>query len=867
MAEPARPGASPTRRESNLHGPAVSRRQSLRAWAALCGVAGLGTLLYLSVSLAVSRDPLLMPLDDTYIHFQYARQMAAGEPFSYSPGAPATSGGTSLLYPTALALGYRLGFTGWSLAYWAVTLGALAFVGSAGLVYRLGLDNPLADAETSHREIAFVIAVAFALTGPFLWAALSGMETALFLLLALLAFDAVLRARLPAAIAALAVLPLVRPEGLFLSALGSLALAARDTWPRARAEQARRLFLLSLPILAGAIQPLINFVATGSLSSSGNAAKSHLTNESVPLAERLLKTVETFGRMWLELLTGVSRDWGLFTSPVLAGVALGGLLYGVWIMRRRREGAIPALALLWLLALTGAASTLDTAFWQFKRYQVPVMALLFPAAAWTCAALTHRFAERGWLSWTRWILPLAILLPAGLTTVTFARNYAENVQVVRDQQVPMARWAAEHLPEGVRVGVHDVGLMGYFSGLPLYDVVGLTTPGPAESWRQGPGAIFEHMAQSEYRPEYFAIYPDVQGLTYLVDAGVFGAMLAEFAIDLPPHNVAAATGRQIISRADWSGVPDAEAVAQTDTLRAVEGLALVDVVDVADLESEAAHGYVWQQGSFRPEGFVTEAYRLDYQNCGPGATCLATDGGRVLTGDEAFTLRTRPGEDLLLVTRAHGRESVSLAVEVNGERGASRVQPAVPGRWVEFATWVPGEQVSAETRVQIAVDAPGSGAYQPYYHWAYQGAFSPEGSNQEPIAQFGTQQQVRLLAAEIEQRADEIDAHLTWLGPAPGAGDAMLFVHLYNDREAPPVAQADDARPGGGALPPGNWLPGVRRDVVTLRLPPDLAPGEYALAIGLYDAATGLRLPASGAGADASGRLFIGDVLIEESDS
>lgn len=140
--------------------------------------------------------------------------------------------------------------------------------------------------------------------------------------------------------------------------------------------------------------------------------------------------------------------------------------------------------MLWLLALTGAASTLDTAFWQFKRYQVPVMALLFPAAAWTCAALADRFAERGWLSWTRWILPLAILLPAGLTTVTFARNYAENVQVVRDQQVPMARWAAEHLPEGVRVGVHDVGLMGYFSGLPLYDVVGLTTPGPAESWRQ-----------------------------------------------------------------------------------------------------------------------------------------------------------------------------------------------------------------------------------------------------------------------------------------------------------------------------------------------------------------------------------------------
>lgn len=824
-------------------------------------------LLYLSASLAVSRDPLLMPLDDTYIHFQYARQMAAGEPFSYSPGAPATSGGTSLLYPVALALGYRLGFTGWSLAYWALALGAAAFAGAAWLVYRIGASNPLGCPEAQHEAIALLVAIAFALTGPFIWAALSGMETALFLLLVLLAFWAVQRARFPAAILALAALPLMRPEGLFLAALGSLMLALRDTWPRARAERARRLLLLALPILAGAIQPLINLAATGSLSSSGNAAKSLLTNGSVPLTERLGEVVETFGRIWLELLTGVSRDWGLFTSPVLAGVALGGLLSGVWIMRRRREVTIPALMLLWLLALTAGVATLDTAFWQFKRYQVPVMALLFPAAAWTCAALAGRLSRRGWPAWTGWILPLAILVPAAATTVTFARNYAENVQVVRDQQLPMARWAAENLPVDARVGVHDVGLMGYFSGLRLYDVVGLTTPGPAASWRQGPGAIFEHMAQSEYRPDYFAIYPDVQGLTYLADAGVFGDTLAEFSITLPPHNVAAATERQIISHADWSGVRDVEAVAQMDTLRAIEGLVLVDAVDVADLGSEAAHAYEWYQGPVRPKGFVTEVYRLDYQTCRPDAICSATDGGRALTGGETFTLRTQPGEDLLLVTRVHGRESVPLVVTVNGERLASRVQPTVPGRWVELVTWVPAAQVGAETRVQIAVDSPLPGVYRPYYHWAYQGVFSPEDSDQAPVAQFGAQSQVHLLAAEFEQRVNEIEVRLTWLGPAPDAGDAILFVHLYNDREAPPVAQADDARSGGGALPPGNWLPGVRRDIVTLRLPPNLAPGEYALAIGLYDAASGRRLPASGAGADASGRLFIGNVLIQESDS
>ncbi len=852
MSEPVVPGARLL---------PLDARRGLWAWAALCLAVGLGALLYLSLSRSISADPLLMPLDDTYIHFQYARQMAAGEPFAYHPGAPATSGGTSLLYPIILAAGYWLGFTGWSLAYWAVALGALAFVGAAWLAYRIGLTNPLAHEAAPRPAFALALAIAFALTGPFLWAALSGMETALFLLLVMLAFYAVLRVQLSAAIVALAVLPLMRPEGLFLAALGALALAVRDAWPRSAIGRVRRLVVLSVPVLAGAVQSLINLAATGSLTSSGNAAKSHLANGSIPLLERVGNVIETFARMWLELLTGVSRDWGLFTSPVLAGVALGGLLFGMWRLRRHREVVLPALALLWLLALTAAASTLDTAFWQFKRYQVPVMALMFPVAAWTCAVLADRFAERGYPASVTWIVPLLILAPAAWTTLTFARNYAENVQVVRDQQVPMARWAAENLPDGARVGVHDVGLMGYFSGHALYDVVGLTTPGPAESWRQGPGAIFEHMAQSAVRPDYFAIYPDVQGLRYLVDAGVFGETLVAFAIDLPPHNVAAATGRQIVSRADWSGVPDAEAPAQGETLRGIDGMTLVDAVDVADLEGEAAHDYRWWQAA-QPAGFVTEVYRLDYQDCGAGTSCEATDGGRVLTGGEAFTLATRSGEDLLVISRVHGRESVPLAVEVNGERHVSRVQPAVPGRWVEFVTWVPGATIGTETRIRITVEA--GGAYQPYHHWAYQGIFTPELSDADPRARFGWNSEVILLDAEIARRADDIEVRLTWLGPAPDAGDALLFVHLYNQRDAPPVAQAADARPGGGALPPGNWLPGVRRDAVTLTLPPDLPPGEYPLAIGLYDAVSGARLPVEGAGADEDGRLFIGHVLIEE---
>ena len=45
-----------------------------------------------------------VPLDDSYIHFQFARSFAEGQPFVYSPGAVPVAGATSLLWPLLLAL-------------------------------------------------------------------------------------------------------------------------------------------------------------------------------------------------------------------------------------------------------------------------------------------------------------------------------------------------------------------------------------------------------------------------------------------------------------------------------------------------------------------------------------------------------------------------------------------------------------------------------------------------------------------------------------------------------------------------------------------------------------------------------------------
>lgn len=81
-------------------------------WAGLAAWCVLGALLSITLGRAAGGGEMLMPLDDVYIHFQYARQLALGQPYVYNAGEPPTSGATSFLYPYVLAAGYALGFQG-----------------------------------------------------------------------------------------------------------------------------------------------------------------------------------------------------------------------------------------------------------------------------------------------------------------------------------------------------------------------------------------------------------------------------------------------------------------------------------------------------------------------------------------------------------------------------------------------------------------------------------------------------------------------------------------------------------------------------------------------------------------------------------
>jgi hypothetical protein len=98
---------------------------------------------------------------------------------------------------------------------------------------------------------------------------------------------------------------------------------------------------------------------------------------------------------------------------------------------------------------------------------------------------------------------------------------------------------------------------------------------------------------------------------------------------------------------------------------------------------------------------------------------------------------------------------------------------------------------------------------------------------------------------------DSLTVTLYWQQLGQAADDLTVFVHL-TDASGQVVAQ-HDGQPAAGANPTSTWVNGEwLADRHMLLLPPGLPAGEYTLRAGLYDPATGARLPLTAGGDDVA---------------
>ncbi|NOU30082.1 MAG: hypothetical protein HOO96_19435, partial [Polyangiaceae bacterium] len=377
--------------------------------------------------LRATGGPFPVPLDDVFIHFNYARSIAEGHPFEWISGQGYSSGESSPLYPFLLAIGYLVGFRGASLAVFA------AIVAVAGLVsFFLSLRRLLGTAA------ALVTGALLLSVGIVAFTLFSGMEVAAFLAalgyFVVAARDAALaeawrrdRATLRAGLLGM-VLVMLRPEAVFV--VGPVATyVARH----ARSHSAVAAFLrVAAPAAVFTIALAITHRAmTGDAQAAGAILK--LLSEQ-PYLRPFDKTREF-------VLNLLAAKWAFFDRETSALRELRWLPVILTLVplafRRTRAlgGTLIVSAILWTLLV----STNNAARFQNFRYYVPAMALLTMAIGLGLAELLQRRR-----SVVVRVVGLLAVLACGASAIgryphqtTFFAGASGNI---RDQQVRMGEY-------------------------------------------------------------------------------------------------------------------------------------------------------------------------------------------------------------------------------------------------------------------------------------------------------------------------------------------------------------------------------------------------------------------------------------------
>jgi len=437
----------------------------------------------LSLTVLLLRERLIagaagFPLDDSWIHLHFARNLAEGAGFAYNPGVP-VAGSTAPLWTLLLAAGARI--AGASI-FMAKTLGIAAALAAALLLRRAAL------AWGASRPTALVAAIALCWSGPFVWGALSGMEVTLAALLVTAALLALARERLVLTSLAGALATLARPEAIVLLPL--LALASRPT-PRRLAAFAAIVIVVLVPFMA------FCWATTGTPIPATASAK-----VEGGLLGRLIGIREPARLTWIDRPLAFGIEWVVWlarTHPLLP-LALP-MIVLVW-RRSRALGIVGLVLLVHPLAIAVLAPYRGPGF-QEGRYSIHLLpvALLVLAAAWTTVA--DRFEPRRVaLASALRVLYLAVAL---VTLVPAANRYAWGVQNINAMQVHLGHWVDEHLPRTATLAVNDIGAIAYFSRRPVIDLMGLVTPEIRPYRREGEMGVLRFIA--ERCPDAIIIFP------------------------------------------------------------------------------------------------------------------------------------------------------------------------------------------------------------------------------------------------------------------------------------------------------------------------------------------------------------------------
>jgi hypothetical protein len=420
------------------------------------------------------------PLDDSWIHQTYARNLALRGEWAFRPGMP-SAGSTAPLWSALLALGFLFRLSPY---IWTYLLGAAALFSLA--VISEWAVRKLID---SYRPRFPWVGIFIAFEWHLAWAAMSGMETLLhglivttILILLMTNTPRYLTLGLLTGLAAW-----VRPDGLTLLGPVLMTILFTQQNTRSRLTVITRYLIgfgsLFVPYL------LFNLAIGGAPMPNTFYAKQaeYASWQTIPILTRL-------GQMALQLLVG--------PSLVLIPGVIGWLVKSV---KQKMWGSLAAL--IWCAGyLILYISRLPV--YQHGRYLMPAMPIFFLFGLLAFAEFDKEklFARYHWAAQLIWRSSIVMLVFAFI--FLGARSYAQDVAVIESEMVFTAHWVAANLPPGALIAAHDIGALGYFDDHKLIDLAGLISPDVIPFIRNEPQlANYLNQRNADYLIAFPEFYP------------------------------------------------------------------------------------------------------------------------------------------------------------------------------------------------------------------------------------------------------------------------------------------------------------------------------------------------------------------------
>lgn len=411
----------------------------------LAGIVLFSVTFYLFLSAKVYR--IGFPLDDSWIHQTYARNLARFGEWSFIHGHP-SAGSTSPLWTFLLSLAYLCNLSPY---IWTFGLGAFFLFAIAVTV-----ENSLRLLIPFYQPAYPYAGILFALEWHLIWAALSGMETILFIFIILLLIQKLLLgSRNYLAEGLLIGLSIwVRPDGLTL--MGPVLL----------------LVLIQEENLAGRSRGLLNLFL-GFVSLFFPYLIFNLVISSNPMPNTFYAKQAEYS-LWQATPLGLRFFY--FSLQFFQGAALILLPWFIFILFReiskRHWGVI--LASCWIFGFILIYVT-RLPVYQHGRYLLPALSVyLFIGVMGSIESMRIFMDKHEEINKSLSLIALTLTLVGAF--VYGGITYSRDTAYVEEQMVDTASWISKHIPATDNIAAHDIGALGYFCQNNIIDLAGLITP-------------------------------------------------------------------------------------------------------------------------------------------------------------------------------------------------------------------------------------------------------------------------------------------------------------------------------------------------------------------------------------------------------